>query len=305
MTATLRQTFSAMGSPCSLQLWAYDSGTAQQAAAAAQAEVARLEQRYSRYRPDSLTQRINTCAGDPDGIEVDAETAGLLDYAALAWRHSDGLFDLSTGSLRRLWDFRAGQLPTPAQREAALALVGWQRLIWQAPRLILPQPGMEIDLGGVVKEYAADAAAAQARAAGARGGYIDLGGDLRVFGPQADGQAWSIGIRHPLQPGKVMAHLQLRSGGLATSGTMERGFHHQGERLHHLLSPFTAWPVATLASITVVAPQCLVAGTAATTALLMGAQAGPAWLQAQQAHWLGITEGGQRCGSALARQAAA
>ncbi len=305
MTVTLKQPFSAMGCPCSLQLWAYDAASAQEAADAARAEVTRLEHKYSRYRPDSLTQRINDRAGDPDGIEVDAETAGLLDYATLAWRHSNGLFDLSTGSLRGLWDFRAQRIPTPAQREAALARVGWQRLIWQAPRLFLPVAGMEIDFGGVVKEYAADAAAAKARAAGARGGYIDLGGDLRVFGPQADGQAWAIGIRHPLQPGKVIAHLQLRSGGLATSGTTERGFQFEQERLHHLLDPFTAWPVATLASVSVVAPQCLVAGTAATTALLMGAADGPTWLDAQNAHWLGCTEAGQLRGSAQIHQAAA
>lgn len=290
-----------MGTLCSLCLWGKDPRAA---ASAARAEVLRLEAKYSRYRDDSLTQRINARAGDPEGLDVDEETAGLLDYAALAHRESGGRFDLTTGSLRRIWDFRNGVIPTEEACAQALTRVGWSRLIWARPRLVLPLAGMELDFGGVVKEYAADAAAGAARSAGASGGYVELGGDVAVVGPQPDGSAWAIGIRDPFASDRVVARIELREGALATSGTTERGFVRSGRRYHHLLDPFTARPVATYASLSVVAAQCLVAGTATTTALLMGAPAGAEWLAEQGLPWLAVTEAGRLIGSETAEETA-
>src|SRR5262245_48631393 len=102
-----------MGSPCELRL--YGGAEAERAARAARAEIERLEAKFSRYRDDSLATRINRSAGDLTGVEVDAETARLLDYAATAWRESGGLFDVTSGILRRAWNFRAGRLPSQAE----------------------------------------------------------------------------------------------------------------------------------------------------------------------------------------------
>jgi thiamine biosynthesis lipoprotein len=267
-----------MGSPCELHLHADSEARFEAVAEAALAEVARLERKYSRYREDSLASQINARAGDPDGIDLDGETASLLDYAELAWAQSDGLFDISSGVLRRAWNFRSGRLPAREEIAALQPLVGWDKLRWQRPHLTLLVPGMQLDFGGYVKEYAADRVAALCRELGLRHGLVDLGGDLAVVGPHPDGSPWRVGIRHPRAPEGAIASLALSAGGIATSGDYERCLLADGRRYSHLLNPKTGWPVHGLASVTVAASHCLVAGTASTIAMLKGKRGGAAWL---------------------------
>jgi FAD:protein FMN transferase len=273
---TFRFPFRAMGSPCALHVDASAQPEAGRVFAEAHAEVARLEQKYTRYRDDSLTTRINRSAGDAVGSVVDDETAALLDYAETAYRASDGLFDLTSGVLRRAWDFRSGRLPSREEVAALLPRVGWRRVSWQRPRLALPRAGMEIDFGGLVKEYAADRAAAICRRLGAPA-LVDLGGDLAISGPHADGRPWSVGVRDPFG-NEAVATLAVYAGGVATSGDTERCMVVDGRRYGHLLDPRTGWPVEGPASVTVLAERCLVAGTASTVAMLRGRDGGPAWL---------------------------
>jgi len=273
---TFRFPFHAMGSPCALHVDAAAQPQALRVFADVHTEVARLEQKYTRYRDDSLTSRINRSAGDDSGVEIDDETAALLDYAETAYRASDGLFDLTSGVLRCAWDFRSGRLPSREEVAALLPRVGWHRLLWQRPRLALPRAGMQLDFGGLVKEYAADRAAAICRRLGAPA-LVDLGGDLAIAGPHADGRPWSIGVRDPFGSQAVVT-LAVFAGGVATSGDTERCMLVDGRRYGHLLDPRTGWPVDGPASVTVLAERCLVAGTASTIAMLRGRDAGPAWL---------------------------
>ncbi|ROH85649.1 FAD:protein FMN transferase [Stagnimonas aquatica] len=293
-----RRDFTAMAGPCALQVYATETAGAETALQAALAEVRRIEAKYSRYRPDSLLSRINASAGQAEGIVVDAETAGLLDYAATAHAQSGGLFDISSGVLRRAWDFRAARLPAADELEALLPLVGWSRLHWQRPRLVLPVQGMELDFGGFGKEYAADRAAAVLLAAGFQRGLVDLAGDLRILGPHPDGSPWRVGIRHPRGgPEQAIAVVELASGAIASSGDYERYFEQDGRRYSHILDPRSGWPVeGSSASVSVVADRCLLAGTATTIALLKGAQ-GPAWLAELGLPWLAIGADGRAQGS--------
>lgn len=268
-----------MGSPCELQLFADDIARAQRAAEVAMADVARLEARYSRYRDDSLLAEINRVAARGGEIEVDAETASLLDYAATCHAQSDGLFDITSGVLRQAWRFAEGRLPDARELEALLSRIGWQRLEWRAPTLCFPAPGLELDFGGVVKEYAADRAATLCREAGIVGGVVNLGGDIRVIGPRADGSPWRIGIKHPRRADAMLDSLELSHGALATSGDYERCMVVAGQRYGHVLNPRSGWPVRHLASVSVVAEFCVVAGSASTIAMLKEEE-GPAWLAA-------------------------
>lgn len=280
-----------MGGPCALRVYAEDERLAEQALTQAEAEVRRIEQKYSRYRADSLLSRINASAGDASGIRVDAETAALLDYAATAFQQSDGLFDITSGVLRRLWNFREARVPEVAQVAALMAGVGWHKLRWQRPHLRLPLAGMELDFGGFGKEYAVDRASAVLAAAGIRHGLVDLGGDLRVLGPHPDGAPWQIGIQHPRREGAV-ATVELPQGAIASSGDYERYFEQHGRRYSHLLDPRTGWPVqGSYAAISVLANQCLIAGTATTVALLKGAS-GPRWLDELGLPWLAVSADG-------------
>jgi len=261
--------FRAMGSPCELQLHGATRDALLPFARIGIGEVARLEEKYSRYRETSLASAINRGAGDARGVVVDDETAALLDFAQTAHRESGGRFDATSGVLRRVWDFRSNRLPEPAALAAARALVGWSKIRWERPRVVLPLPGMELDFGGFVKEYAADRVAAILREAGLASGLVDLGGDLAVVGPHPDGSPWQVGIRDPRRPSAAIARIALVSGGLATSGDYERCMIVDGVRHAHLLDPrtgesFRGGP----ASVSVAAPLCLVAGAATTIAML-------------------------------------
>jgi thiamine biosynthesis lipoprotein len=267
--------FKAMGSPCGVKLYARDRASAAAVAEGVIAEVARLESRYSRYRDDSLLAAINGVAAAGGAIEVDDETAALLDYADACHRQSDGLFDITSGILRRAWRFDRGVVPGPEEIEPLLARIGWHRVRWRAPRLEFP-PGMELDFGGVVKEYAADRAAALCSEAGVRHGVVNLGGDIRIVGPRPDGQPWRVGVQDPRRAGAAAA-IALHAGGVATSGDYERCIRVDGKRFGHVLNPKTGWPVQHLASVTVVGELCVVAGSASTIAMLKEA-AGPQWL---------------------------
>jgi thiamine biosynthesis lipoprotein len=261
--------FRAMGSPCELQLYAESRKAATSIAEACGREIARLEKKFSRYREDSLATRINRSAGNSSGIEIDDETAALLDFADTAHRESSGRFDPTAGVLRRVWDFRSGRLPDRKDIEKTLSCVGWSKLLWDRPRLVLPQAGMELDFGGFVKEYAADRVAELCRTKGLASGLIDLGGDLAVVGPHPNGSPWLVGIRNPRRPDQAIARISIDSGGLATSGDYERFMIVDGERYSHLLDPRTGESFRKgPACVSVTADHCLIAGVSSTIAML-------------------------------------
>lgn len=262
--------FSAMGSPCELHLYAARRADAEQIAAAAVAEVLHIERRYSRYRSDSDLTAINRIAEQGGSVQVDEETAGLLQYAFAAFQNSGGLFDISSGLLHKAWHFKSGRLPEQAALDALLPRVGLDKVLWNSPQLSFTVAGMELDFGGLGKEYAADRAAETCLAAGVEHGLVDLGGDIRVIGPQPSGEAWRIGIRNPRHPGQIMATACLERGALATSGDYERCIEIDGRRYSHLLHPRTGWPVEGLSSVSVITDRCLVAGSVCTIAMLKG-----------------------------------
>jgi thiamine biosynthesis lipoprotein len=272
-----RVPFKAMGSPCEIQLFAPTNTEARRVADLVIAEVERLEALYSRYRDTSFLSAINRVGATAGSIEVDPETAQILNYAATCHAESDGLFDITSGILRRAWRFDRDEPPDPEQVEQLLDRVGWHRLRWEPPVLTFTVPGMEIDFGGIVKEYAVDCAATICRNAGFPNAVINLGGDIRIAGPRADGSAWKVGIRHPRQPGGVLQTLSIREGALASSGDYERCIVFEGVRYGHILNPKTGWPVRHMAAVSVLGEMCVVAGSASTIGMLREAD-GPAWL---------------------------
>ena len=269
--------FFAMASDCAIHL-AADPEIASEAAQAAEAEVLRLERRYSRYRPDSELSRINRVAATGGEVEVDAETAGLVAYAQACHARSGGVFDITSGLLRAAWDFSAQTLPLQATIDALLPRIGLDMVSLSSGRLAFARPGMEIDLGGLGKEYAADRAAEVCLELGVRHGFVDLGGDIRVIGPQPDGAPWRFGIRHPRDASRLVAEVSLVGGALATSGDYERFMEVDGRRYCHILDPRTGWPGRGLASVSVIADRCLVAGSLSTSAMVKGGE-GAAWLR--------------------------
>ena len=266
-----------------LVLWTDERPRADRVARVAIADVLRIEAKFSRYRDDSVTTAINRGAGVAP-VSIDAETVALLRYADRCHQLSDGAFDITSGVLRRAWDFRQRSplVPTRDEIDAALALVGWDRVEWDDAHVRLPARGMEVDFGGIGKEYAADRAATICADHGVAAGLVNLGGDVRVIGPQPDGTPWRVGIRHPRVDAAVVGTVELRGGAVATSGDYERYFEVDGRRFCHLLDARTGWPVEHWQSATVVAPLAILAGSYATIAMLLAADA-PVFLARQGA----------------------
>ena len=287
--------FHAMGSPCSFHFYA-NSEDDRAITTLLTGEVRRLEEKYSRYSPTSFTSKINQAAVKGAAIDIDPETAALLDYSNVAWEQSDGLFDITSGVLRKAWNFKQQKLPSNEQLDRLLPFVGWDKLIWDKPRLHFTTPGIEIDFGGLVKEYAADCVAALAHAQGIKHGLVELGGDIRVIGPHPDGRPWAVGIRHPRVAEKVLATIDCSSGAIASSGDYERCIVVNNKRYGHVLNPTTGWPVNGLICVTVAAEHCLLAGTTTTLALLKGEQ-GPSWLDEQAVPWIAVNEKLETLGS--------
>ena len=280
-----RAAFEAMASPCELLMEGADENLARELLAIAHGEALRIEHKFSRYRDDSVTGRLHAAHGAP--TSVDDETALLLDFAAHCHALSGGLFDITCGVLRAAWRFDGSdRLPDPAMVAALRERVGWLRVQWQRPWLTLPA-GMEIDLGGIGKEYAVDRVLALLRARTPLPLLVNFGGDLAVSGPRGDGRRWQVGIERPDLPAQAAGLLQIETGGLATSGDARRFLLKDGVRYGHVLDPRSGWPVRDAPrSVTVAAPTCTEAGVLATLALLQGAGA-EAWLQAQQMpHWV-------------------
>ncbi len=269
--------FRAMGSPCEVQLYSDDKRQARFIADRAMADVWRIEARYSRYREDSVLSGINRVAAKGGELAIDEETAALLNYADTCYRQSEGLFDITSGVLRRAWDFKSQKIPKKTIIKQMLNVVGWDKIQLNATHIGFKRPGMQLDFGGIGKEYAVDRAAVICREQGIEHGLIDLGGDIKVIGPHADGRPWSVGLRHPRKPGALLATVMVYAGAVASSGDYERCMVVNGQRYSHVLNPKTGWPVNGLAGVTVLAEQCVIAGSACTIAMLMENR-GKQWL---------------------------
>jgi thiamine biosynthesis lipoprotein len=276
--------FSAMAGPCEVLLPSMDHQPALAIGAIAAAEALRIEKKYSRYRDDSITAWIHASRGTT--IDVDAETASLVDFAKQCFELSDGLFDITSGVLRRAWKFDGSdRIPDAASVARLLPLVGFDKVQWQSPHLLLPA-GMELDFGGIGKEYAVDRAYELIAGHHSTPFLVNFGGDLRANRPPVHAP-WQVGIERPDTDREATLILELERGGLATSGDSRRFLKKNGVRYGHILNPHTGWPILHAPrSVTVAASSCTEAGLLSTMALLQGANAQAFLVEQGVRHWI-------------------
>ena len=253
-----------------------------------------LEARYSRYRAESIVSVINQRAGSGIFTELDPETQALLGLAGRLWAESGGLFDITSGPLRQAWDFRAGGGADPAQIELTLPLVGWDQIEWRGSSIHLSTPGVEIDLGGLAKEYAVDSAISLMRNLKVTSAMIELAGDVATIG-ESNNTPWRVGIQDPEGTGSLCA-VQLSNAAIATSGNYARRIDFEGKQYGHLLNPKTGWPVEGPTSVSVLDSHCLTAGAVATVACLHSEKDARAWLEHAALPWLMVSSTGKRSG---------
>jgi thiamine biosynthesis lipoprotein len=266
--------FGAMASPCEVLIETRDRDTALQLAQSVADEAWRIEDKFSRYRGGNVIDQINSAAGAT--IEVDEETALVLDFAQTLYELSDGSFDITSGVLREVWRFDGSDnVPEEGAIRRVMQRVGWHRVRWERPRLRM-EPGMQIDFGGIGKEYAVDRCAVLLRDMSEIACLVNFGGDLATSRrPSQHPAGWRVGIEALDQAARSTDRtLALALGGLATSGDSGRFLLRDGVRYGHILDTRTGWPVPDAPrSITVAAESCTLAGMLSTLAMLKGAQA--------------------------------
>ena len=264
--------FDAMASTCEILMAVSDETLANKLLHMAASAAWRIEQKYSRYREDGIIPRINNSHGKP--VQVDAETAQLLNFAYQCYELSDGMFDITSGILRKAWPFKPDSKP-PSQQliDSLLPHIGLHKAQWDNPLFTLPV-GMQIDFGGIGKEYAVDSTLTLLKTSTNAAILVNFGGDIACNRCPSIGQPWRIGVEAPYASNEASRLLELRKGALATSGSTHRFLIAGGRRYGHVLNPLTGWPIPDPPlSVTVAGANCTNAGMLATFAMLHGRQA--------------------------------
>ena len=249
---------------------------------AARAASRLFERRLSRTLPHSDISRLNAAAGGR--VAVHADTAELLRAAIGYCADSEGAFDVTVGSVVRLWTFHEGVVPARADVERALAHVDWRTLrvsdaetdggSWAQ----LDDPQAAVDVGGIAKGWIADRLAALLERHGLDSFVVNLGGNVMAHGEKPDGSPWRVGLQDPHGKNSIVGAVAVRDASAVTSGVYERCFERDGVFYHHILDPKTGFPAVTdAAGATVVARRSIDAEGFSTTLLALGIERGIAF----------------------------
>lgn len=240
--------------------------------------LADINRMMSTYDPESELSRFNQSRSE-DWFPVSRETALVVEAALEVSRLSEGAFDPTVGRLVRMWSFGQGarslQEPPAAEIEEALTAVGFQNLTVQTdpPALRKLHPEVEVDLSGIAKGYGVDAVVETLQDLGIANAMVEIGGEVRTLGTKA-GSPWTLGIERPetLQR-SLYAKVELVSESLATSGDYRNFFEANGQRYSHTIDPRTGRPVShQLASVSIIAADCMTADAWATAMMAMGTE---------------------------------
>lgn len=263
--------FNAMASPCELLMAVDDEHTARQMLTIAYDEAKRIEHKFSRFIEGNIVWQLNHAQGET--TPIDAETAHLLQFSQQCFQLSESAFDISACPLMALWRFDGNhRVPLQTDIDAALLKVGFDRIALTDKTVCMPA-GMSVDFGGIGKEYAVDRTAQiLTNRWPNQSVLVNFGGDIACPVTKSDG--WQVGIENPHKLDNAAALLTIRQGALATSGTTRRYIEVDGKRYGHIINPQTGYPVEQAPlSVTVLAPNCVMAGMLATMSMLKGADA--------------------------------
>lgn len=241
----------------------------------------RINDSMSTYRPQSELSRLNA---NPslDWLPISAELYTVLRAAREVSEATDGAFDITVGPLVNLWGFgpqaRIDAPPAADALQATLARVGYRQLQLAdgPPRLRKARPDLYLDLSAIAKGYAVDAVAALLAGEGVEDYLVDIGGEIRAHGHNAQGAAWQVGVALPLaNVDRVARVVALTDTGLATSGDYRNFFEYQGRRYSHEIDPASGWPISNdVASVSVLHASCMLADAYATALMVTGAERG-------------------------------
>jgi thiamine biosynthesis lipoprotein len=264
-----------------------DEEHAKRALAQAFREIERLEKLMSTWIPESEISRINDAAGK-EAVVVGPETLAVIEKSVWIGKESKGTFDISFDSMRGLWKFDEGvdgSIPKKADIDKARKLIDYRKILIDptARSVKLDRKGMRINLGGIAKGYAVDAAARVLEDAGLRGYFVQAGGDLFVRGRKPDGSRFRVGVRDPRGkgPNDHFAAIEIEDHAFSTAGDYERAFVKDGKRYHHIIDPRTGYPATACRSVTVWAKDAFLADALDDAIFILGPKEG---LELVEAH---------------------
>ena len=271
-----------MGTVVFVTAVAPDESTAQQAAKAGLDEIRRLEELLSTWIPTSELSKVNAAAGQ-EPVQISEETFEVLEKSMDMAKLTKGGFNIAVGPAVKAWDASGeGQVPSQEVLEALrpqidlseIQLDKKKRTVW------LRRQGMQIDVGGIGKGYAADLAARVMQTSGATAGVVALSGDIKTFGRMPDQQRFVFGIQHPRkEQGEVLGRIELENEAVSTAGDYQRYFMKEGIRYHHILDPATLQPARGCQSVTIVAKEGVIADGLDTGIFVMGPTNGMALIE--------------------------
>lgn len=241
------------------------------------AEITRIERIISSWDKDSETSLINRNAGIKP-VKVSNELFKLIERAKQISELTDGAFDISYGSMDKIWRFDGSMqhMPTNEEIKNSVAKVGYNRIILNAKysTVFLKEKGMKISFGALGKGYAADKAKELLVSKQVVGGIINASGDLTTWGKKATGDKWLIGIANPLSKDKVFSWLPVIESSVATSGNYETYVTFKDKKYSHIIDPRTGYPTTGIHSVSIFAKSAEMSDALATAVFVMGRESG-------------------------------
>ena len=261
-----------MGTRIYVEVWADDAAKGDAAIAAVMADMTRIDELMSHYKPESQLSRINAGAAQ-EPVQVDPELFNLIKRSLYFSKITDGAFDITYASVGHLYNFPEHIRPTEAQIKSALPAVDYRNLLLDPVHYTVrfEHPGMRIDLGGIGKGYAVDHGIDILKARGIQHAVVTAGGDTRIIGDHM-GRPWVVGIRHPDDKNKVVTRIPLIDTAMSTSGDYERYFDENGIRYHHIIDPHTGHSASKVRSATILGPTATETDGMSKTAFVLGPQ---------------------------------
>lgn len=266
---TVRWQGRALGAAASLVIHHHDRAAGERLVRQVVAELERLEQFFSLYRPDSTLSQLNRqgalTAPPPDMIAA-------LVASREVWYATGGAFD---PTIQPVWTALADHFsrpgadhagPAPARIREALSLVGFERVMFNRDRIAFGERGMALTLNGIAQGFITDRAVDVLRRGGVEKSMVDMG-EIRALGTRADGSPWRVGIGD-VNDAELDSVLEIADRAVATSSADGFRFDELG-RFSHLLDPRSGRGSSTYRSVTVVAPNATSADAFSTAFSLM------------------------------------
>jgi thiamine biosynthesis lipoprotein len=267
----LERTEAIMGTRCYVELWADDPDKGNEAIDAVMAELRRIDNLMSHYKPESQLSQINAHANERP-VQVDKELFDLIKLSTHYSQITEGAFDITYASVGYLYNYPQHIRPNEEQIKQALPAVNWRNMLLDEENhtVRFEHPGMRIDLGGIGKGYAVDRGIDILKARGIERALVTAGGDSRIIGDRF-GRPWLVAIRHPDNPNKVVTRIPLSDSAVSTSGDYERFFDENGVRYHHIIDPRSGHSASKVRSATILGPTATQTDGMSKTAFVLGA----------------------------------